>query len=396
MTFSQAAEKLNLESYPPELDIIDTDLAAGRKTSPFGRDLIENLQNKYTLFQERYPEILAGYEEIMRDEARKIWVETVSLYAKTCTLEEMRKLKLPETDGTLAGNLASYFVLLARAEDAAREYASRGFSEEEVRAYLAPYHRGLGTLYPATGKIGFTRVYFNWTCLYAFVSIFHAGGFQFQISATPAYTYVLKKKTDGQVCVLLDGIRVSEDGLPLGYAGSTSEEEGYPVSWDETESEFVGYPVENDCVALEKRFFSKNEWELILKPGDEVFSLHIPKGASLDPKNVQDAVELAEMIARERFPERKVKGVRCTSWLLNPHLVSFLGSDSRIVCFSRLFACYPVKDRGDSIYQFVFSGKPKDLRDLPEKTSLQKKAKAFLLAGNVLTNYGGFLRDTFK
>ena len=393
MDFSQAAKQLNIESYPPELDRINADVKAGRITSPFGRDLIERLQEKYQLFHERYPEVLAGCDEVLRDEARCVWVKTVSLYAKECTRGDLRKLFLPKTDGTLGGNLASFFVLLAKYEDAFQEYVFRGFSREEATSYLSCYFRGLGTLLPSTGKIGLTKVYFNWISLYAFVSIFHVGGFNFQFAVVPASQFVLRNRESGQICVLPHDIRIKKDGFPLGYGGNSDEAESDLTSFEETENAYFGFPAEEMSFAREKRRFPKNEWEVDIKPGDEIFALHIPKGASIAPEALLEAVNKAKSLARERFPERKIKGVRCTSWLLNPYLETLLAEGSRIVSFGKLFARYPVKDSGESIYSFVFSGKPKDLRDLPEDTSLRKKAKEFLLAGNVLTDYGGYLRE---
>ena len=71
----------------------------------------------------------------------------------------------------------------------------------------------------------------------------------------------------------------------------------------------------------------------------------------------------------------------CHSWLLSPDLPGLLDGDSRILDFQRNFAIHsPEPD--DSFRQWVFKdpGCPDAL--LPEDTRLQRRLKAFVLAGN--------------
>lgn len=393
MTFTEAAKILGIEQYPEEMDSIYESLLKSGNV-PFDREMLVHLQERFNLFEDYYDAVMEGYEDLVsRDEARRVWAYTAAEYGKTHKREELTALKLPETDLTPAGQMAPVFVLVCQAEKSYEDYLKRGFSKEETMNYMRTYRRSMSVTTHRTGKPGLQQSHFNWSSLYTFVAMYNRGGFNFALGNASNSTYVLMNKETGELRVLLNGVVMHREGMPLGSAGYEDEEGSYTVTFEETDDFYIGYPCINYVCPNEKQTFSKKEWKLAIAPGDDIFCLHIPRGTDLSPAKVDEAIRLARQVAKECYPERNIKGIRCTSWLLSTKLNELLGEKSNISNFSKLFARYPIKNTGNGVFSFAFDGRPKDLNDLPEDTSLRRKVKALYLAGGCVLNYGGFIVD---
>ena len=393
MTFTEAAKILGIEKFPEEMDAIYESVVASGEV-PFDREMLVHLQERFNLFEDYYESVLEGYDDLIaRDEARRIWAYTAAEYGKTHKREELTALKLPQTDLTPAGQMAPLFVLVCQAEQSYEEYLRRGFTKEETMNYMRTYRRSMGVTTHRTGKPGLQQTHFNWSSLYTYVAMYNRGGFNFALGTSSETNYVLKHKISGEVCVLLNGVDMHRSGMRLGSAGYEDEEGSYTVTFEETEDAYIGYPCVDYICPNVKQTFSKKEWKMAVAPGDDIFCLHIPRGTDLSPAKVDEAIQLARQVAKECYPERNIKGIRCTSWLLSTKLNELLGENSNISRFSNLFVRYPIKSNGDGVFSFAFDGRPADLNDLPEDTSLRRKVKALYLNGGYVLNYGGFILD---
>ncbi len=392
MTFTEAAKILEIDSFPEEMDeIYETILKTGEY--PFTREMLVSLQDKFNLFEDYYEAVLEGFDDLARDEARRVWAYTVAAYGKTHKREELCALKLPETDLTPAGQMAPLFPLVCMAEQSYYGYLKRGFPEEEIRNYMRTYRRSMSVTTHKTGKPGLQKTHFNWSSLYTYVEMFNTVGFNFALGTSSDTTYVLMHKETRKICVLLHNQEMHRSGMRLGSIGFEDPEGSYTVTFRETEDAYIGYPCVDFLCPNKQQIFPKKEWKLAIAPGDDIFCLHIPRGTDLSPAKVSQAIRSAREIAKRSFPERDIKGVRCSSWLLGPILNELLGEKSNISNFSNLFTRYPTKSNGGSVFSFVFDGRPADLNDLPEDTSLRRKLKALYLDGGAVINYGGFIID---
>ena len=393
MTFSEAAKILNIDVFPDEMDEVYENLVKTGEV-PFDRELLVHLQDRFNLFEDYYEAVLEGYDDLMnRDEARRVWAYTAAAYVKNRERKALTSLKLPETDLTPAGQMAPLFVLIPKAEQSYEEYLRRGFSKEEVAGYMRTYRRSMGVTTHRTGKPGLQKSHFDWSSLYAYTEMYNRVGFNFALGVSSPSNYVLVHKETREVLVLLSGVELHRDGMPLGCLGYEDEEGSYTTSFEETETAYVGYPCVNFRCPNQKKAFSKEEWKLAIAPGDDIFCLHIPRGTDISPAKVHEAIRVAREVARKSYPERNIKGIRCTSWLLSPTLNELLGDKANISNFSNVFTRYPIRNKGTGVFSFVFDGRPADLNDLPEDTSLRRKLKALYLAGGCALNYGGFIID---
>lgn len=111
--------------------------------------------------------------------------------------------------------------------------------------------------------------------------------------------------------------------------------------------------------------------------------IHIPPMSKLEFDKVkQSLIDSKREI--EKYFHFHDKQYICNSWLLSKQLIPLLDDKSNIKQFQTLFSIEDDEDCLGDILNHVFNLKDcKDLRELPEKTSLQKKIKYKLMEGYI-------------
>ena len=134
------------------------------------------------------------------------------------------------------------------------------------------------------------------------------------------------------------------------------------------------------------------EYEMTVRHGEPVVSLHIPTDVDLRPEVLRPSIleGLAEFY--RLFPEYADKKVYCHSWLLSPMLKDFLPEGSNILAFQELFDITQDTLPGKDILLWVFKNPRLPMEDYPENTSLQRKLKQFFLDGGQFLEGTGYLK----
>ena len=114
--------------------------------------------------------------------------------------------------------------------------------------------------------------------------------------------------------------------------------------------------------------------------GTPILNVHIPAGEPLDEEAVLAAMDAAPGFFKTYFG-MTFNLFHCHSWLMSPKLKMILPADSRIIRFQDLFEAREA-DEERQAEERVFGFLAEDPGDYPEKTSLQRKMKAALLAGH--------------
>ena len=127
--------------------------------------------------------------------------------------------------------------------------------------------------------------------------------------------------------------------------------------------------------------FSKEEWQLVLSPGDDMISVHIFWDADFTPEKISASLEEGVRRTIACYPEFNFKALHCNSWLMSPDVNEALGEKSKLSQFSSRFMRFPVKDAGIATLEYVFPNGYEKLEELEEKTTLQRAFKKKLLAG---------------
>ena len=118
--------------------------------------------------------------------------------------------------------------------------------------------------------------------------------------------------------------------------------------------------------------------------GDKLIYVHIPEGEKLSEEKCRESFRAAKEFFAKYFPEYKYGYYFCESWLLFEGNREFMAKDSNIVKFMAFFdICYSVKIDEQAIER-IFGKRELFKRNYPEKTSLQKATKHYMLSGGRL------------
>ena len=131
------------------------------------------------------------------------------------------------------------------------------------------------------------------------------------------------------------------------------------------------------------------EYELRTEEDKKQISLHIPSDADISLPSLRASYEMAKPLLA-RFPDYAGVEWVCGSWLLSPNLKDFLPESSRILGFQRNFT---IRDTwvDEEFKEWVYGRVDIPNEELPEKTSLQRNVKAFLLNGGAFQSAEGVL-----
>lgn len=138
------------------------------------------------------------------------------------------------------------------------------------------------------------------------------------------------------------------------------------------------------------------EYELTAFEGKDAISIHIPSDAAFIPEEVEESLRMAEDFIRGVYPEYVGAEYFCESWLLSPRLAELVKETSNIRKFQKRFVIKEDLPEDKEYMEWLFGKTPDTpLEELPENTSLQRKAKVLLENGGNLGAGVGILTKTF-
>ena len=388
MDLQQIINALELETYPDCFEALFTDIKDGPACD---LALIEKAQQEYEAFGSFYDWVVEAAQQVNADPIYNAFVKIVHAYLCDPS-RNFKDLPVPPLNGTPKRDGAMLMSLVPFVPASAATYLKGGFSQEETAGYLHAYGNCLNSTKIRTGLIGLDRTYFLWLHRFAKAQIFRVHGIQFEFTKLNKNCTYLKNKNTGLIQPVMSGGTIHASGKMLVGAGGYEDATGsFTGMLTETEDSYITYAV-YDCVAQsETSEFPKTEWEIFAQPGDNALSMHLPRGADIREENVRKACAAAYEIIGKSYPDYVGAPVYCSSWLLDPALESFIGPDSNIVRFGKLFVRYPSKSPGRAANGFVFPGKPVPDAELPEDTRLQRAIKQHYLNGGYTYGIAGLL-----
>ena len=355
--------------------------------------VIDRLQQDYNTFGEFYELVRAVAIEVNNDPNRSTWIKVALEYTKGRTRRQINRIPVPNADGTVVSAMLPLYILVGMLPGAIEEYRRRGFNEKEIGLCMRRIWDGIRIVKRHTGMPGIDETYYRWQTLFAMAKIFEfEEGLQFELKKAPAGAVYIKHKETGKVVPLLSDCTIHRTGLQvLGSAGYTDAEGAFEATVTEDEENIYGYGSYDNKVETTLHAYSKAEWEIHLRPGDDMLSLHIPEGADISLDVVIPQVLRAREIVRTRYPEHKGTEIFGSSWILNNALLDIVKPGTKVAEFMTLFTCYPICDDATSIFSFVFDRKPENLEDLPEDTSLRRGLKKMYLEGRYNHIFAGMI-----
>ena len=125
----------------------------------------------------------------------------------------------------------------------------------------------------------------------------------------------------------------------------------------------------------------------LLGPGTPALSVHIAAGEPLDHDAALDSYGQAKTFFKNPSPV-----FVCYSWLLSPALPELLPPESNILAFQRDYALFGTDEADRQAEERIFGAPRDDFAAYPEGTTLQRRAKAWLLSGKKIPSGAGVLR----
>ena len=355
---------------------------------------IVKLDEKYNFMRKFRDEILAGCDEVAKDEALLLFVyilaaiykdEKLPTYSEngvSITITDIPDRGRFDTD--IAPLYSAYFFL----EKMIEEYERRGLPYEIISDTLAAMELEMNDYIGIYGRVGMRR-YVAWYAHWVKMDLISVGRFQFEIMPFRSKVRAYRKGDD--VKILLDGYKVHKSGLILGSAGMTDENGSFQADIKEEEGKFIGYTTNGygECVTTP---ISLEGYKEILTRGDTVLNVHIPSKLPLNPEICEDSYNRAIKLLKKAYPEYNFKAVCCSSWMMEKRLREILGRETNLTKFSNPYIGYPIQSQGRAIYSFVYNlHEPIKAEELSEDTSLRRAIKQHLLMGGFVYEKGGII-----
>ena len=392
MKLSELTEQLGVLTYPEELEKFYNKPYA---VSICDTKNIEKLDAEYGLFGKYLSPLLECLELVRNNEPLKVYGDLAVSYMSSVTHSEASKIKLPSIEDDTTLRFYPLLILAALMPFGIKKYRARGFSYEEIYNNLnGTFIARIEMAERLNGKQGLDADGYSWLRLYASAMVFRAGIFNITPKKLPHKIVVLRNKLSGKTVILITEGEFHREGAVLGSAGYADTDGSFPAEFTETDEAFFGHEMVNSMASPTLSVYKKSEWEAILRQGDGVAGIHIPRSADMSPDKIRESFRLAMKLSKERYPEFKTKMIHCASWLLDPKLAELLGEDSKIAGFLNCFEKFPIKSDGMSgVFGFVFPKNFNGYENLPEDTTLQRKLKKLYIDGGFIHVFGGIVTD---
>ena len=303
---------------------------------------------------------------------------------------------IPDQIGILSeeGNYA-FFAMLALCgfPSRKRSFFAAGLPEESWRGALHDLALWLAHFRKNRGIAGISPAIFRWEHKILNAFPLTLGRLQFRVIPFAGKVQVYRRRSDGFVQAFAsDGVRCNRSGQLDGVDGEFD-----PVAWNTvftvTPDTVSGNPLTPSGRILQERLtINAAEWIPVLREGDWVLDTHIPENGVLDPAECARAMRRGWEFFTREYPDRKLRGFVCCSWLLDPQYEMLMRPDSRILAFLRQYYLFPTAEGGSAALWRIFGedGMKNGLENAPQKTSMQRNVADFLMKGGKLRGGGGF------
>ncbi|MDE6372838.1 MAG: acyltransferase domain-containing protein [Clostridia bacterium] len=145
---------------------------------------------------------------------------------------------------------------------------------------------------------------------------------------------------------------------------------------------------------------------LKIRFGENCFNIHIPRGERLNYDDCIESLKLATEILCRAYPKVRRDYMICHSWMLSSYNKNFVDEDSNISRFATLFDLAGESKSASEHLRWIFDihvdekqlqenkeklGYYYDLSQFQPKSSLQRRAKEYIMQGGYLSDGKGIL-----
>lgn len=288
--------------------------------------------------------------------------------------------------------LLGYLAALPKVE---REYRRLGVSLDIFHDTMLDFSIWVNQAYDLHGYWNFNQ--FAWMALHVSCKLFRLGRLEYMLGSFRGNITAFRHRVTRSILLLGDpSMPLRADGYAEGAGGTPAVEgetwhavfETTPAGWRGSRINPMGFTLR------EESFLLRSEWERILKHGDTILDLHIPRGDKLTVKECRESIQAAYKFFPAIFPDRPFKGLYCHTWFFTPQLQKILPLESNIVRFQREFYLYPQPGGPGFMWSYVFGEKYPDATTAPRDTSLRRAVLDWMAEGNEVFDLPGLMLHT--
>lgn len=266
---------------------------------------------------------------------------------------------------------------------------AKGLPDDVIARTVEQFEECMFVFKERFDHLGMNKRYFDHMQGYVDHKFLNVGRLRFEIGKNKR-VFLLENKKSGKRLLFLKDVPMNAAGLHRSAPPLT--EGGFDSVFCEDETFFEGTPVmESGRCSAERVRLPKEEYRLILRPGDDLLDVHIPAPGPLTKELCAESYARARALFAAHYPEIAPRAFQCHSWMMAPELAEILPDSSNVLAFQRPYLKYPVYTKGEDVLNFVFKLRFQTYADLPEDTSLQRALKKRYLAGGYLYEYGGII-----
>ncbi|MDW7656770.1 MAG: acyltransferase domain-containing protein [Bacillota bacterium] len=395
----QLVDDLAVQSCPPRwTTLFDQVMAKYADTGcpPADDKALCRINEQYNLFDASWKTVLHGARLIRGNKPlacyllllQEAMVDRASFYSE---INEIEMPEAPSSSDSLGYDLLPLYLLPHTVPATVADWQAHHIPRDIMQRSLKSYELSLMLHQRRQGKVGYSLHDLRWNLGFADGRLLRIGRFNIEIKPSFAGRIQVFRHNDNQIQTLVDNLKLHKSGFAHGSPGYTDESGSFTACVSEKAEAWQGYPVLPDGRAAATEIkLPKNEWQLVLRWGDPVLSVHIPPDESLAPAICEQSYREADVLIRTCYPDYQAKAFVCHSWLMDPQLSILLKPESNIVAFQQKYTVFPAPSSGKAIFRFVFEKQYDRLEDLPETTSLERALKQHYLAGKYIYEPGGF------
>lgn len=118
---------------------------------------------------------------------------------------------------------------------------------------------------------------------------------------------------------------------------------------------------------------------------EDELEIHIPSGGAMLPEQCEASIRKSKEFFKTYFPDFVYDKYTCHSWMLDDTLLNFLGENSNIIRFMRMFNIKS-REKSDAAlkYIFRFDATRENVLHLPVNSGLAEKVRQYVLHGGDL------------
>ncbi len=397
MNFNECIKAVGVSEYPAYMPKIYEMLErSGELDSLFlvSEERVLRINDKYKILENASRDALTASVHALQ--SRPELIRYVNVMAEAlCDRDLIHKEGLPEipepSREDIALNFLAFVAMLPALENADKVMHERKFPEEVICANYKNFEYCVDTHFSRFDFYALSDNYFGWLQRYLDCIIMEYAGYRFEMVRSYMKRIIILRNTgSGEYAYVMPAIMMHRDGAVLGSADFEDEDGAYLAEFVEADDRFEGYPCDKSGFCTGKRvIYPRPEWELYMNYDGPVINTHFPKGSNLKGTAFSDACRDAIKLFEVSYPEFKPRAFVCCSWLLDPRVDEVCGGAPNIVNFQSQFQIFPIKDRGQDVFKFVFLKPFDSYEELPEDTRLMRGIKKRYIEGKHILDFGG-------